>query len=313
MSDENLLVGSSTADDAGVYKISETEALILTVDFFPPIVDDPYLFGQIAAANALSDVYAMGGKPLVGLNICCFPPAEFPLTVLSEILKGGQDKMQEAGALIIGGHTVKDKEIKYGIAVTGRALIKDIKTNANARAGDKLILTKPLGTGIISTALKQNKADQNDVDFIMNLMATLNRTGSEIMVKYNASSATDVTGFGLTGHLLEMARNSSVTARIEAEKLPLIPNALKYSKMGTIPGGLNDNRKTFEGDIKYEREFGKEFSDLFFDPQTSGGLLIAAKPEMAQKILDELHDSGIQEAAIIGEFIEKGDKLIEIF
>jgi len=308
--DENLLVGSSTADDAGVYRISETEALIMTTDFFPPIVDDPYRFGQIAAANALSDIYAMGGKPLIGLNIACFP-AEMPHALLTDILRGGQDKVQEAGAIIIGGHTVKDKELKYGVAVTGRILIKDIKTNANARPGDLVILTKPLGTGIISTALKNNQADAADIEFIMNQMCELNRIAAEIMVKYEANSATDITGFGLIGHMIEMARASNISFKLQSQSVPLIPNVLGYAK-GWIPGGLNDNREVFQKDVDIKADLDQDLETVFYDPQTSGGLLISAPPEKTEQILNELRSSGIEMAAIIGEVLEKQDHFIEI-
>jgi selenide, water dikinase len=285
----------------------------VTVDFFPPIVDDPYLFGQIAAANALSDVYAMGGTPLIGLNIACFPQSDLPLSLLTDVLRGGQDKIQEAGAIIVGGHTVKDKELKYGVAITGKILIKDIKTNANAKAGDYLILTKPLGTGIISTALKRNKADIPDVGFIMAQMAELNKTASEIMVKHNANAATDVTGFSLIGHTHEVASNSGVTIRLNSGKIPLIPNALRYSAEGFIPGGLNDNRKNYEGDVHLEKKISIEMENIFYDPQTSGGLLISAPPESAKTILAEIKSAGILSAEIIGEVVEKRDKMIEIY
>ena len=310
INDENLLVGSSTADDAGVYRISETEALILTVDFFPPIVDDPYTFGQIAAANALSDVFAMGGKPLVGLNIACFP-ADMPLTILADILRGGQDKVHEAGALIVGGHTVKDKEIKYGVAVTGRILIDEIKTNSSAVGGDLLILTKPLGTGIISTALKHGKAESPDVDYIMKQMSALNNIASYAMVRHKASSATDITGFGLIGHALEMARGSNLTFRLKTDDIPLIPNALRYSSEGFIPGGLNDNRRTFEPEVNYLSKPEKARDHLLYDPQTSGGLLVSASPQNAKAIVEEIKSSG-SEAVIIGEVVRKEQKPIVI-
>jgi len=309
--DENLLVGSSTADDAGVYKISDSEALIMTTDFFPPIVDDAYQFGQIAAANALSDVYAMGGKPLIALNIACFP-SDLPHSLLSEILLGGQDKIREAGALIIGGHTVKDKELKYGLAVTGRILIKDIKTNDNAQVGDQIILTKPLGTGIISTALKNSKADDADVEFIMRQMAELNRAPSEIMVKHNANAATDITGFSLIGHLSEMAQASRISIRLNSKEIPLIENVLRYAKEGFIPGGLNDNRFTFQDDVKLEKKFPEEYINVLYDPQTSGGLVICAPPDKTAIMLKEMQSAGVK-AAIIAEVIEKREHYLEVY
>lgn len=307
------MVGTSTADDAGVYKISETEAIIMTVDFFPPIVDDPYTFGQIAAANALSDVYAMGGTPLIGLNIACFPPKGMPLSLLSDVLRGGQEKMLEAGALIVGGHTVKDPELKYGIALTGIIQIKNIKTNAGAQPGDQVILTKPLGTGIISTALKRNKANPEDVEFIMKQMAELNKIPSEIMVKHGAGAATDITGFALIGHAQEVAEYSGMTIRINAQSVPLIPNALKYSREDFIPGGLNDNRDNYQPNVNYEREIPTELDNLLYDPQTSGGLLIFAPPEKTKLMLAEIKAAGIEKASIIGEVIERREKLIEIY
>ena len=284
----------------------------MTVDFFPPIVDDPYLFGQIAAANALSDVYAMGGTPLIGLNIACFPSSDLPLTLLTDVLRGGQDKMTEAGALIVGGHTVKDKELKYGVALTGRVLIKDIKTNANARVGNKIILTKALGTGIISTALKRSKADDSDVEFMMRQMAELNKVGAEIMVRHNADTATDITGFGLIGHSSEVAENSGVTLRLAVDSVPLLNNALKYSQEGCIPGGLNDNRANYSPRVKLSAKISIDQENLYYDPQTSGGLLIFAPEDVSDKILAEIHSAGIAKAAIIGEVIARQNHLIEL-
>jgi selenide,water dikinase len=285
----------------------------MTVDFFPPIVDDPYTFGQIAAANALSDVYAMGGTPLIGLNIACFPPKGMPLSLLSDVLRGGQEKMQEAGALIVGGHTVKDAELKYGIALTGMILIKNIKTNAGAQPGDQIILTKPLGTGIISTALKRNKANPEDIEFIMKQMTELNKTPAEIMVKHGAGAATDITGFALIGHSQEVAENSGVTIRINSGNVPLIPNALEYSRQGFIPGGLNDNRSNYQPNVKYESDIPAELENLLYDPQTSGGLLIFARPEKTDLIFKEIKASGIKRASIIGEVVDQREKLIEIY
>lgn len=284
----------------------------MTTDFFPPIVDDAYTFGQIAAANALSDIYAMGGKPMIALNIACFP-SNLPPSLLSEILLGGQDKIREAGALIIGGHTVKDNELKYGLAVTGRILIKDIKTNSNAKVGDQIIFTKPIGTGIISTALKRSKADDADVEFIMKQMAELNRIPAEIMVKHNANAATDVTGFSLLGHLSELAEASGISIRLNSKEIPLIQNALRYSKEGFIPGGLNDNRFTFQDNVKLEHEFPEEYINVLYDPQTSGGLIITAPPDKTALMLDEIRSAGLKAAAVIGEVIEKREHYIEVY
>ncbi len=284
----NLLVGFNQADDAGVYKINETQALVQTVDFFPPIVDDPYQFGRIAAANALSDVYAMGGKPLTALNIVAFPSNDLPPYILSETLRGGGEKVAEAGAVVVGGHSIKDKEMKYGIAVTGIVDPNRIITNGGAKTGDILYLTKPLGTGIVTTAIKRNAVDQTLITQVTELMAELNKTASEIMVKFNVKAATDITGFGLLGHIFEMADASNVTIRLFADKLPLFPEVLRLADEGMIPGGAKSNREYLTDKVTIADSVDENIEHVMYDPQTSGGLLIAVPKERAEEFEREL-------------------------
>jgi len=268
--DENVLVGFDTADDAGVYKLTPECALVQTVDFFTPIVDDPYTFGAIAAANALSDVYAMGGRPISALSILAWP-AKGDLDDLSEILRGGAEKIHEAGCSVIGGHSVQDNEVKFGYAVTGTIHPDRIKTNAAARPGDALVLTKRIGTGVISTALKRGIANDSDVQASVESMLTLNRRACETMLEFETHGCTDVTGFGLIGHALEMARASKVTLEIDPRAVQFLPGALEYARQGAIPGGLKNNREFASPCVEGQ----SEFEDLLYDPQTSGGLLIA--------------------------------------
>jgi selenide, water dikinase len=267
---EKVLVGFDTADDAGVYKLSAECALVQTVDFFTPIVDDPYTFGAIAAANALSDIYAMGGKPISALSILAWP-TEGDLDDLSEILKGGADKIHEADCAILGGHSVADKEVKFGYAVTGTIHPERIKTNAGARAGDVLVLTKRIGTGVISTALKRGIAKDEDVQAAIESMLTLNRKACEAMLQFDVHGCTDVTGFGLLGHAREMAIASKVTIEIDSSAVQFLPGAVDYARQGAIPGGLKNNREFVAASVEGQ----SEFDDLLYDPQTSGGLLIS--------------------------------------
>ncbi len=270
----DLLVGFNTADDAGIFRINDTQALVQTVDFFPPIVDDPYYFGQIAAANALSDIYAMGGLPLTALNIVGFPP-KMPPSILKNILLGGAEKIRESGAVVVGGHSIKDNELKYGVACTGIIDIDKIVTNAGAKVGDRLFLTKPLGTGIITTAIKQKMAGTEDIAFVTRLMAQLNRDGAELMIAYKAHSATDITGYGILGHAHEMAVASGVTIRLVFDSLPLIPNVLTFAEAGALTGGANANRDYLKDVVSLPDSLAKAQTDVLFDAQTSGGLLIA--------------------------------------
>ena len=274
VANENVLVGFDTADDAGVYKLTPECALVQTVDFFTPIVDDPYTFGAIAAANALSDVYAMGGRPLTALSIVAYP-GKGDLDDLEAILKGGAEKMREADCVILGGHSVSDDEIKFGYAVTGLVHPDRVRTNAGARAGDALVATKLIGTGVISTALKRGIARDEDVGASITSMLTLNRCAAEAMSEVGAHGCTDVSGFGLIGHAREMALASGVTLEIDTARLQFLAGALDYAKQGAAPGGLNNNREFFSCVVENAAELAEGIETLLYDPQTSGGLLIS--------------------------------------
>lgn len=302
--DDNLIVGLDTSDDAAVYKLNDDLAMIQTLDFFTPIVDDPYTFGQIAAANSLSDVYAMGGEPKLAMNIVCFPNCLDP-SILTEILKGGYDKVKEAGALVVGGHTVEDDEPKYGLSVTGFAHPSKILTNSNARPGDLLILTKPLGVGIINTAVKGELADKDSYDEAVMVMATLNKYAKEAMDQVSGiNSLTDITGFGLLGHGLEMAMASNVSIRIYHKNIPVIAKALEYAGMGLVPAGAYSNREYVGRRVLIDERVPKSMEDILFDPQTSGGLLISIEKDKADLLLDKLTKIPTK-YAVVGEVIEK--------
>ncbi|RKD32479.1 selenide, water dikinase SelD [Thermohalobacter berrensis] len=305
MEDKNLLVGIDTSDDAAVYKINDNTALIQTVDFFTPVVDDPYTFGQIAAANSLSDIYAMGGEPKLAMNIICFPNC-LSLNIMAEILKGGYDKVKESGALLVGGHTVEDEEPKYGLSVSGFIHPEKILTNNNAQVGDLLVLTKPIGLGIINTAIKADMIDDETYNKAVDVMRTLNKTPKDAMIKVGVNACTDVTGFGLLGHTLEMAEGSNVTIKLYVSKIPMIKKALKLAEMGLVPAGAYSNM-SFVGDkVYFSDEIPQNKQDILFDPQTSGGLLISVSNDKADELLRELKDNPF-EYAIIGEVIEKGE------
>jgi selenide,water dikinase len=297
----NLLVGLEAADDAGVYKLNERLAIIQSVDFFTPIVDDPYLFGEIAAANALSDIYAMGGRPLTAMNIVCFPTEKFSKSVLKEILAGGVEKLREADCLLIGGHTIDDTELKYGLAVTGTVHPRKILTRSGARAGDKLILTKPIGTGVISTAMKGGLAHAQDSEATSNSMAQLNRTAAEVLEGFGVKCVTDITGFGLIGHASEVAVASRVAIVLSASSIPLLPGAIEYARMGLLPAGSHRNRQFYSCRVIEEKSVSPEMLDLFYDAQTSGGLLIFIPAKKAETLLCKLQDNGVSAASIIGE------------
>jgi selenide,water dikinase len=305
----DLLVGFNKADDAGVYKISDNLALVQTVDFFPPIVDDPYWFGAIAAANALSDVYAMGGTPLTALNIVGFP-SNLPTEVLTEILRGGNDKITEAGAVVVGGHSIKDSEPKFGVSITGRVHPDRILTNSGARVGDLLFLTKPLGTGIITTGIKNNKVDDELIEKVTIQMATLNKSAAEAMVASGAHAATDVTGYGLLGHAYEMADGSGVTIAIDSSKLPIIDGALELARDRMIPGGLGANRIWLDGKVSIAEAIPQEIADVMHDPQTSGGLLIALPADKKEVFITAM--SGVGLAAEIGRVIQQTDTAVVV-
>ncbi len=310
--DPRVLVGIETSDDAGIYQLTEEVALVQTVDFFTPIVDDPYTFGQIAATNALSDVYAMGGTPLTAMNLVAFPIHSLPSTILKEILRGGLAKMEEAQVALVGGHSIEDKEIKYGLAVTGIVHPHRYLTNAKARVGDQLVLTKPIGTGIIATALKAEMASKEAVHKMVESMTTLNRRASELMKGYDAHACTDITGFGLIGHALEMAKASEIQMVIHSEKVPIFSEALDYAKQGLIPGGAYSNRRYFSCHVEVDSRIPEILIDLFYDPQTSGGLLISLPPENAQKLVEALRMEGSFQSSIIGEVIEGPPGRIQI-
>jgi selenide, water dikinase len=298
--DGNVLVGLNTSDDAGVYRLSESLALVQTVDFITPIVDDPYIFGRIAACNSLSDVYAMGGRPLTALNIVCFPTGKFTLDVLREVLKGGLSILDEAQTQLLGGHSVNDPEMKYGLSVTGAVHPGLVVRNNTIRDGDSIILTKPLGTGVIATSLKAGLADEAVIKRFIESMTTLNRRASEIMIRHNVHACTDVTGFGLVGHLMEMLGENQMEITLDSKQVPLFEGARTAASNGLIPGGAYKNRD-FAGSLcAAEASVPTEVLDLFFDPQTSGGLLMAFGGRDAELFLAEAAEKGIADAARIG-------------
>jgi selenide,water dikinase len=305
LTDPNVIRGIDSLDDAGVYKLTEDLAIIQTVDFFTPIVDDPYDFGQIAVANALSDVYAMGGKPLTAMNIVCFPSKTLDISTLQDILRGGIDKMREASVVLVGGHSIDDKELKYGLSVTGTVHPDKLLTNSGARPGDKLILTKPLGTGIINTAAKAGMADEKTVEKVTKTMAALNKKAAEYMQQFEVHSCTDITGFGFIGHVYQLAQNSQTGVKIHSESLPFFPEVIDFARKGLCPGGLTRNRDFYNSKVEFEKGLPDYINDILFDPQTSGGLLIVVAPKAAGLLVDKLHKANIKDAAIVGEIINK--------
>ena len=306
---ENLIVGIETSDDAAVYRINDTTAMIQTLDFFTPVVDDPYTFGQIAAANSLSDVYAMGGEPAVALNIVGFPNCLDP-SVLEEILAGGASKVMEAGAVLAGGHTIQDDEPKYGLSVTGFVHPDRVWSNTGARPGDVLILTKPLGAGIVTTAIKAEMAEEMSVKEVIASMCSLNRKAKQVLEKYRIHACTDVTGFGLAGHSLEMARGSGVTLEIDRKKLPIIRGADSLARMGLVPAGAYRNRSFAEKEMEVSQAEDHEI-DLIMDPQTSGGLLASVSEKDADTVMRELESAGLETSfAVIGRVLPKQEKYV---
>jgi selenide,water dikinase len=301
VTDPNVLVGSATADDAAIYRLDDERALVLTTDFFTPIVDDPYAFGQIAAANALSDVYAMGGTPLTALNIVGFPEADLDVAVLGEILRGGAEKAKEAGIDIVGGHTIKTDEPIYGLSVTGIVHPKRVTSNAGGRPGDALVLTKPLGLGIVTTAAKQEKDAANAIGDAVRLMATLNRAAAEAMATVSAHACTDVTGFGLLGHLRNVARASGCAATVRLDAVPVLDAAWTYVKEGIAPGGTHANWRFLNEWVDYAPDVDKLAQLVLCDAQTSGGLLIAVAPPEAEALCAALRAKGAPCAAIVGK------------
>jgi selenide,water dikinase len=299
--DENVLIGLERADDAGVYRLSDDLALIQTVDFFTPIVDDPYWFGQIAAANALSDVYAMGGTPKTALNLVAFPAKDMDLSILRQIIQGGIDKLKEAQVALIGGHSIEDKELKYGLSVTGTIHPQKVLAKKNLQPGDRLILTKPLGTGIVTTAIKAAMVSAQLADRVTRLMAALNRDAARVVAGFGVSACTDVTGFGLLGHLVEMVCGSNASVRLESGQVPLITEALEFAAMGLIPAGAYSNRQFRESMITVSDNVKRALADVLFDPQTSGGLLISVRADQTDALVGALHETGNSDAAQIGE------------
>lgn len=299
----DLLVGTDTSDDAGVYRLNDELALVQTLDFFTPIVDDPYSFGQIAAANALSDIYAMGGKPLTVLNIVAFPISVLDKSILTDILRGAADKVQEAGATLVGGHSIDDKEPKFGLSVTGLVHPARVRTNAAARAGDKLILTKPIGVGILTTSIKKDQLSPEETTRLINVMSKLNKSAAEIMEPFDVHACTDVTGFGLLGHASEMAKGSGLGLIIHQGDVHMLPRVRELAEAGFIPGGTKNNFAHLEGDILFPEGMDQISRYILCDAVTSGGLLISVVAEQSEQLLAELVNGGV-EAAIIGEVTE---------
>jgi selenide,water dikinase len=304
--DPNVLVGAQKLDDAGVYKISEEIALVQTVDYFTPIVKDPYIFGQIAAANALSDVYAMGGKPITAMNIICFPAGSMDLSILSDILQGGSDKLKEAGVSLLGGHSLIDKsEVKYGLAVTGLVHPKKILTNARIIAGDKLILTKPIGTGILNNCFKKDLLDDKTEEEIIWAMTTLNNKSAEVALEVGVHACTDITGFGLIGHLAEMMEAGDVGIELNYASIPLFPRTEEFAERGIDPPGSQRNRKFREVLVEGLSELPSWKRWILFDAQTSGGLVFAVSPQKAEQLVKRLHQEGIKAACVIGAVVKE--------
>jgi selenide, water dikinase len=292
------------AEDAGVYKINDQLALVQTVDFFTPIVDDPYDFGRIAVANSLSDVYAMGGRPVTALNVVCFPKDKMEFSVLREVLKGGLDMMHQADVILLGGHTVDDPELKYGLSVTGTIHPDKVVHNNTVKAGDVLILTKPLGTGILSTAIKSGDAGKETIKKATESMATLNRAASEAMLEVGVNACKDITGFGLLGHACEMIEKAKVGMIIKASAVPYFPEVKEFIDSGIMPGGLGRNRDYRAHQVDIAKDVPQFLQDVMFDPQTSGGLLIAVPKDRSARLLKLLKSRGVSTAAIIGEVVK---------
>lgn len=305
-------MGTETADDAGVYRLRPDLAIVNTVDFFTPIVDDPYMFGQIAAANSLSDVYAMGGEPATALNIVCFPRGKMDIGVLGEVLRGGADKVKESGAVIAGGHSIIDEEIKYGLSVTGVVHPDRILRNVGARVDDVLILTKPLGTGIATTALKRGNASEASIEQAVASMAALNKYAAAVMQGYDVHACSDVTGYGLLGHGLEMTGDGSVSIVFEADRLPLIRDAAALAETGNLTGGCKRNREYLDDKTVIDAGVSDALAEVALDPQTSGGLLIAVAEEDGEALVKALADRDVPAAAIVGHVTARKDHAVRL-
>ena len=310
ISHPNLMVGTETSDDAAVYRLNQDTALVLTVDFFTPITDDPYDFGTIGAANSLSDVYAMGGRPLLALNVVGFP-ADLARDMLGQVLRGGYDKAAEAGCLIVGGHTVDDAEPKYGLSVVGLIEPGTQVTNAGARPNDILVLTKPIGTGIITTGCKQGKTGPVVLQTAVDTMATLNKAASEVMMMVGVNACTDITGFGLMGHLRSMVRGSNVSARIRFDQVPILPGAWDLLQEGVVPGGTHRNLQAVSDTVHWDQGATEEMQLLMCDAQTSGGLLMSVAPEKLDLLMTGLEEAGVA-GAIIGDIVDGSQHQIQV-
>jgi selenide, water dikinase len=306
----NLLVGLETSDDAAVYRLNGESALVLTVDFITPVFGDPYLYGQVAAANALSDVYAMGGTPIAAMNVCCFPESVDAAT-LGRVLEGGLSKIEEAGALLVGGHTVRDDEMKYGLSVTGLVHPERITPNAGARPGDALVLTKPVGTGVHVSGAKRGVLPQEKLRRVVESMATLNRTACETMREFEAKACTDVTGFGLGGHAFGLARASGLAVRLFSDRIPVYPDTRDLLERGITTGATPGNARNLEGRIRFAGDLPEPERQLFFDPQTSGGLLIAIRPGDADALVKRLRERGVDAAAVVGDCVASDRPYLE--
>ena len=310
--DDNLIVGIETSDDAAIYKVTDDIAMIQTVDFFTPIVDDPYLFGQIAAANSLSDVYAMGGEPKVALNIVGFPNCLDP-AILGEILAGGADKVKEAGAVLVGGHSVQDDEPKYGLCVSGFVHPDKIFKNYGCKPGDVLILTKQIGSGVVNTAIKAQMASESSIQEAVTVMSSLNKKAKEVVEHYPVTACTDITGFGLLGHCCEMATASEVTFEIKVEEIAYMEEAISYAKMGLVPAGAYRNRE-HSGKLVDMSGVAEHYIDLLYDPQTSGGLLVSVAPEYVEQMMEDFANKQMDtKVSIVGKVVEKGEKYIRLY
>ncbi|PAE26527.1 selenide, water dikinase SelD [Bacillus sp. 7894-2] len=309
--DPNLLVGLDTSDDAGVYKINDETALVQTLDFFTPIVDDPYMFGQIAAANSLSDIYAMGGKPITVMNIVGFPISKLDKGILADILAGASDKVKESGAVLVGGHSIDDQEPKFGLSVTGTVHPERVRTNAGAKPGDKLILTKPIGVGILTQAIKRDMLDQEGIDRVMEVMAALNKEAAEAMDNYQVNACTDITGFGLLGHAMEIAEGSGTGITVESTAVPILPKTRELAQQNIIPGGSKKNHKWLSGRIQYENIDDVD-QVILCDAITSGGLLITVPESEAEPLLNDLKEKGVEWASIIGTVTDQNPGKITV-
>ena len=309
-SNPNVLRSIERLDDAGVYKISDEIALIQTIDFITPIVNDPYSFGQIAAANSISDVYTMGGKPITAMNVVCFPKDTMDISILREILRGGLDKMQEAGVAMMGGHSVNDPEMKYGLSVTGVVHPEKLITNSGTRIGDVLVLTKPIGTGVMSTALKNQMVSDKEMAEVIHSMTSLNKTAAELMIEMGGHACTDITGFGLIGHASHLIQEGEAGIELDFSSVPFFPGVMEFLKKEVYAGGLGRNEDFYSPRVEFREEIPEHQRKLLFDPQTSGGLLIALPPSPAKKLVEKLSKAGVNNATIIGKVIKQPEHKI---